>query len=288
MRKRAVVLATLIFCYGPAAQAAVMYSLDLHASSLPASPSPFISTVVGPQDTNFDGWFESVLRVNVGDPGLGNPADVLELLLSYDATPRGVSINVGDSATNNGFDGDSATQSNDAEVQIGSAVPPQGLPESRDLAVFGNDLAPSGLTFGVPDLASSGSKILLTVSDQTIGWSNFGLLQGEFVSPYLFALAGQNDSEGPVNYDIFVGLNRSIASFDRIGSGLATIDLCLRTQSEESCFAPPTPIPLPPGLPLIVTALVSLGLAKVTVRGPGIGRWGNERRWCHPRLLTDG
>ena len=46
----------------------------------------------------------------------------------------------------------------------------------------------------------------------------------------LFALNGQPDSEGAVNYDIYIGLNRVIDALsypDRIGSGLSKVILTL-------------------------------------------------------------
>lgn len=52
-------------------------------------------------------------------------------------------------------------------------------------------------------------------------------------SSYLYALNGQPDSEGPVNYDIYAGFNRTIYSAGRNGTGLTKVTIKL--SPEDSC-----------------------------------------------------
>lgn len=64
----------------------------------------------------------------------------------------------------------------------------------------------------------------------------------------MFALAGQPDSEGLVNYDIFAAFNRVIADPFRLGSGAASVTVTL------------FPIPEPNSLALSFSGLASLVL----------------------------
>ncbi|MEZ4717116.1 MAG: hypothetical protein R2851_13675 [Caldilineaceae bacterium] len=56
----------------------------------------------------------------------------------------------------------------------------------------------------------------------------FGSLEGfgDVESPYLFALDGQSDREGPVNFDIYAAFNRNITG-DRLGVGVRNVTVTL-------------------------------------------------------------
>jgi len=67
------------------AHAISLYTVNLRGASPDPSPTPFIAFQVTPEDSNNDTWFETVLRINVGDPALGNPFDVAEFQVKYGA-----------------------------------------------------------------------------------------------------------------------------------------------------------------------------------------------------------
>lgn len=63
-------------------------------------------------------------------------------------------------------------------------------------------------------------KLTLIVSDKKIVWNNHRGNADSLTNPSLFALSGQPDNQGKVNYDVFLGLNRVIDGNYRIGHGL--------------------------------------------------------------------
>ena len=132
----------------------------------------------------------------------------LKLKLDFDATPSGWSVNLGDSPSNNGYGGDAGQFSNDAEVQL--------LDEG--LSVYGSDLLGEGshLFKSWAVKIRAGQSMIWEIADGEFVCQGVGELR----HPALFALAGQPDREGQVNYDLFIGLNRVVGG-GRSGSGLA-------------------------------------------------------------------
>ena len=184
------------------------------------TPSPQITVVTPTIDSNLDGFFETVLRVNL-DPASGYTKMIV--LADYEGTPTGFTLNIGDSASNNGGGGDSATQERDAELQV----------QDEALSVYTNDLGATvagstRMAQSLVRLNDGGLKV--TVADKFVCWGNaYSELNFKTAPPsadLLFALSGQPDSEGPVNYDIYVGLNRVIfgaPANGRIGAGLSRV-----------------------------------------------------------------
>ena len=235
---------------GAARAAPVYYTFDLHGGVVGSSPTPFISFQSSPTDSDGDGWLETVLKINLHDPALSNPYSFAQFRISYDRAPEGMTVNIGDSATNDGGTGDAGTQSNDAELQVG-ALRGSGGPYGT-LSVFGNDNAPPGskTVAQVPNVAGLVSDLFLTVGNNYAAWDDGNGTQGSASSPYLFALNGQADSEGPVNYDIYASFNRVIGGTHRLGSGVSQVTVCLST--DQSCF---NAVPVPGTLSLAVLAL---------------------------------
>ena len=252
-----ILLFAAILVVATAASATVKYSIDLTGGTFAPSPSPFISVQLPPTDSNGDGFFETVLKVNVGDPALANPFDTADFLVSYTGNPRGLSINIGDSVTNNGFKGDAGTQSNDAEFQIGANT--RNNPSNAFL-VYSNDnknRLGEGRLLEVPDFVKVLSQALFTVSDQKILFDNGEGTAGSLISPFIFALAGQPDQTGPVNYDIFAAFNRTIGSGARLGAGVGRAQVCLRSSDDPACFTP-VPIPVPGAIFLLAPGIGAL------------------------------
>ncbi|KAK7478924.1 hypothetical protein BaRGS_00029791, partial [Batillaria attramentaria] len=107
--------------------------------------------------------------------------------------------------------GDGSVQENDCEVQGYGTT----------FAVYGSDKHPN---VRQKLLHSEGNflvdKLTLVVSDQTILWNNHRGKADNIKHFSLFALSGQSDSQGDVNYDVFLALNRVIDGSYRSGQGL--------------------------------------------------------------------
>ena len=105
-------------------------------------------------------------------------------------------------------------QENDSEVQGYGTT----------FAVYGSDKHPNGrqkLLRLYNDFIID--NLTLVVSDQTVLWNNHHGNAGSMEHFSLFALSGQSDSQGEVNYDLFLGLNRVIAGNYRQGHGLCRL-----------------------------------------------------------------
>jgi hypothetical protein len=227
----------------------ISFTIGLRGQAVGISPSPFINFEVTPVDSNGDTWFETVLRINLRDPSLSNPYNFAQFRVSYDGNPYGLSVNIGDSRTNNGGSGDSGTQSNDAEMQIGTVVSAP-FAFSR-LEAFGNDSNPAALAT-VVGLAGIGRDVILDVGNEYLSWDNGLGTAGSVSSPYLYALNGQTDSEGPVNYNIYASFNRVIDGNYRIGSGVGEVTVTLSSS--------PFPVPEPGTLSMLLIGFGLLGL----------------------------
>ncbi|MFN8490164.1 MAG: vWA domain-containing protein [Caldilineaceae bacterium] len=142
--------------------------------------------------------------------------------VSYGNTPSGLSVNIGDSLSNGGYGGDNGNQSNNAEVQI----------ENNRLSVYGNDYTQPGDTIDgkrqlklLRDVVRSGETISLEVSNEHLGINTAGGIE-VVNSSDLFALNGQEDRRGSVNYDLYAAFNRNIAGTVS-GSGVTQVVVTL-------------------------------------------------------------
>jgi hypothetical protein len=137
--------------------------------------------------------------------------------ITYTGPPNAWTVNIGDSATNNGGGGDAVTQSNDAEIQVLNTT----------LTVLGRDATPPPKNLvDVTNFVANGQTVTFEVSNNFFSWSS-PTAASSLTSTFLFALNGQGDTEGPINYDIYAGFNRVIGDTTRTGTGagLITIDL---------------------------------------------------------------
>lgn len=239
---RHAVLPSLLALGAAVAQAApVYYTLDLRSGSPGSLPAGYVSFGSGLADSNADGWYETVLKIDL------SVYRFAQFRISYDAAPTGLSVNIGDSVSNNGGSGDSGNQSNDAELQVGALIGDSA--NYGRLMAFGNDGHPGALAT-VPGLATAMDDLFLTVGNEYAAWDDGQGTAGSVSSPYLFALNGQADSEGPVNYDVYAAFNRSIGTEGRIGAGVGQVTVCL--SDDQSCFSA---VPAPATLPLVLLAL---------------------------------
>ena len=143
--------------------------------------------------------------------------------LTYSGTPNGTSVDIGDSISNDGAGGDNGNQSNNAEVQIENSV----------LTVYGNDYTQPGDTIDgkrqiklVRDAVRADETVSVEVSNERLGINGAGGIE-VVNSPYLFALNGQEDRLGRVNYDIYAAFNRTIQHNNSGGYGVAKVVVTL-------------------------------------------------------------
>lgn len=145
----------------------------------------------------------------------GSPYSMARIHLTYGDTPRGWTFNLGDSRTNNGHGGDGGTQSRDAEVQI----------HNQNLGIFGNDFMEGRdhkLRVVKDIIGAEGNEVSIQVSNEDVQYASAATTDG-LNSPYLFALAGQQEREGQVNHDLYVAFNRVVSGRGRRGSGLTDV-----------------------------------------------------------------
>ena len=146
-----------------------------------------------------------------------SPGQTARLAVTYGTAPTGFTVNIGDSATNDGGGGDGGTQSNDAEMMV----------QGQQMSVFGRDGTPTYPLQTVPNAGiSAGETVNFEVADRTLCW-NFGT-QSCFGSEWLYALNGQPDTEGGVNYDVYAAFNQVITGrSDRLGTGVSSVTVSL-------------------------------------------------------------
>ncbi len=141
--------------------------------------------------------------------------------VQFDETLKDWNLNIADSVSCNGFSGDGGHQSHDSEAQI----------MNGNFALYGDDHMPADEKGGkvlasTERLGSSGATVIFEVSNNRLVWQNDRGLDGEVKSPYIFCLAGQPDTEGQVNHDIFIGINQVING-NRTGSGVRRVRIRL-------------------------------------------------------------
>lgn len=146
--------------------------------------------------------------------------------VTYNRTtaPTGWTVNIGDSVSNNGYAGDGGDQTNDAETQI----------LNTQLSVYGSDNSPSYLTniLSISGVLSKSRAITLCAANNSLNFE-YGLnksSKGMVNAEYLYALAGQSDQEGAVNYTLYAGFNRVISGGDRTGTGATAVTIRLLTK----------------------------------------------------------
>jgi hypothetical protein len=250
-----IVLSLALSAIAPTAKAATLTgAIDLTAGTYSGNlwNAPDVASFIRtPVDAfQVDGYYETVVKLNFA-PAPDTLFKLAAFDVFYDASPQGMSVNIGDSISNNGHNGDAGTQSNDAEMQIGANPNDFASDAFDDLRVFGNDYV-EGKLLHAPDLVGPGTKLSLTVSDNHLGWNNSAGTSGSLESPYLYALNGQPDFEGEENYDIFAAFNRSIGSANRWGSGVSRVEIKLSTPE--------------PSTTLSLLALGSFGIASLVKR----------------------
>jgi len=197
---------------------------------LPADTTvgPFEIVTVPPLRNDLaDDFYETVLKITFKGPTWDCTA--AHMTVFFEGEPAGWTVNIGDSMSNNGAGGDSAHQSRDAELWIRHDTPHN--PNYRTMTVVSSDhsapLPPYNQRIWTQELPLVDSSVKFVVKDMFFSWGPpYGFLNADNWQG-LFALAGQDDFEGPVNYDIYAGFNRVIwpwpGQTSRLGAGVEMV-----------------------------------------------------------------
>jgi hypothetical protein len=225
------------------------------------------------------GTGQAVVKVTLD--GAVNPTGYTEATfkVKYSTIAEGWTVNIGDSESNNGYRGDAAHQSNDAEMQILRS----SLESPNALTVYGNDYRPEEELNPLLQYTLKGDRpnITLTVKNQFFGWERRGNI-GKMKSEFLYALDGQLDDEGPENYDVYAAFNRTIGNASRDGKGVGKVIIELKRDPDT---------PVPPSVPT-VTSLTgrvwmdrNLGASRVATSSTDSEAYGDLYQWGR---LADG
>lgn len=196
---------TLIIDVNTGGEASISCTIDL-LNNTDDCDSVSAITLVAPLENS-----QAVAKIDLS-PTAGYRKAKFEL--TYGSTIAGWTFNLGDSSTNDGYGGDGNTQWNDSEFQI---LNTQG-------AIYASDFVPnnpSRLLQEIPGIIAPNQTHTIEVSNEKLNYNDT-----DFISPYIFALAGQDDPQG-INYDIYVGMNRVINNSSRNGSGLEKVKITL-------------------------------------------------------------
>lgn len=153
------------------------------------------------------------------------------IYVTYTDNPTGWMVNIGDSKTNNGYAGDGATQSHDAELQV----------YNRGYALYASDYGNSARIRNISNFApATGSKWMrFYVAD---GYTSYysANSSGSYTSNNLFALNGEADGEGKTNFKIYAGFNRVISGTSRVGRGVNYVVIRLVDKVATQQWTKPT------------------------------------------------
>ncbi len=174
-------------------------------------------------------------------------AAYVRLDVEYGETPRRWTVNIGDSPTCNGWGSDAGSQFHnmefnvyDAGMQIyGSAYTPP--PELEGSVAF-DEYMSSRLLRRLP-FAAQGRTLTWVLGNHYLAWDNHAGDNGELHGPQLFALNGQPDRLGPVNYTLYAAFNRAIDGPYRDGSGAARVWISLLDADGRPILQEPPPAP---------------------------------------------
>ncbi len=187
--------------------------LKLGLASASCGLSPFYAITAPPYDSNNDHWYEAVLKVDL-TPNCSEVCVVLE----FEGVPSGWNLNLGDSATNNGYGGNSSLDDTSyAELEI----------QDQNLRIWTDtDGTPPVDNLGGQQLRLTDGGYKICVSNQHI---NLGQQAGTYDTPRAKLLYALPDIDFDGNSEVFFGLNRVIyGPGGRIGAGLRRASVTIR------------------------------------------------------------
>lgn len=200
---------------------------------------PIVEPVTAPEILQTEVYEKKGLRLELPEQGVevvrqeGDTAFVhidmpehkrLALEIEFSGPSREWSLNLGDSDTNNGWGGDSGTAMHDAELQV----------YNGSLDVYGSDLLDHDPDYGNKvrfmkrweNVAQVGGVLRIEVADGEVTYIDSEGRRDTLRHRGLFALAGQEDPDAGVNYDLYLGVNR-VVNGGRSGSGVSRVKVSL-------------------------------------------------------------
>lgn len=221
----------LSVCPGKAESAQCIINLDTGKNTCEDIPAIEIRHF-DPGAPGTKGEGAAVLAVTLD--GAVNPDGFTEasFRVKYTALPKRLTVHIGDSISNDGWNGDYGDQNHDAEMQIFKKFQNGEDPyiEPNVMTIYGSDFRGYEITatdptpeykFSTLTLRDKYPNMTLKVKDETFGWTYKGN-PAELNSRYLYALDGQLpcgpnpltppgcNTEGDVNYTIYAGFNRVV------------------------------------------------------------------------------
>ena len=160
-----------------------------------------------------------VMRATFPQPREGKQPCRLKFDFHLQPNSSGITFNIGDSPTVNGYGGDAGTTSNSAEVHSSGndfLVFTGSYPGYLDYATNGHILVDNVL-----DVLSN--FVTITIGDELVEFDNHRGVQRRYDSRHLFTLNGQPTTYGPIKYDIDFSMNRAVYSAGRTGTGLCKV-----------------------------------------------------------------
>jgi hypothetical protein len=153
------------------------------------------------------GWKMAALKIAI--PGAPNACTQANIVVEYEGTPKGWSVNLGDSPTNDGFAGDGGTTDHDAELWV----------LDEDLSLASASSGPIDSPLAVQHLSLTDSSLKFVVKNQFVSWGQPYTLVQQPATKNLFTIP---DTTVPAadQRAIYLGLNRVITGLSsRTGCG---------------------------------------------------------------------
>ncbi len=164
------------------------------------------------------GPYENAVALQIDlDPRHYDLTRVVFRVIYADRRPQGLTVNIGDSPSNEGQGGDNGDQEHDAELAV----------DGTSLVIYGSD--DIGQLSRVDNFAAAGATVFIEVGDQLIRW--IGVSRAEMLeSRHLYALGGQADRRGR-DYRIYAGFNRPARlGRTQFGAGVERVEIYLLNQ----------------------------------------------------------
>lgn len=143
----------------------------------------------------------------------------VEFTINPSGSKSGWQVNIGDSKSNNGWAGDGAHQENDSEIQI----------KDNKLQIYASDKGNSKplLTTSFDSRINNwfDRTVYFSIENNKVKYNRYYESSKTITNDALFALNGQSDNEGPINYEIYAAFNRVIAGEYRYGTGVGNVTI---------------------------------------------------------------